>query len=145
VPHFFPSLLFEVTATNGQTYYATGLIEAVKFCSTGARLLTVCHFLQVVMGAHSGKAKGRATKRKNSASVTSEPPKTYSRRGQQQTTTATTTTTSRGGIPAKKLLLANDQSTFAVSAARFEFCPFLKPKASLHVRFSNRFRRLEWQ
>ena len=69
------------------------------------------------MSAHSGKAKGRATKRKNSSAVTAEPPKTYSRRGQQQTATVTA---SRGGVTAKNILLADDQSTFAVSAARWE-------------------------
>ena len=67
------------------------------------------------MAAQPGKAKGRATKRKNSASATSEPPKTYSRRGGHQAGAAA----SGRGVSAKKLLLADDQSTFTVSAARF--------------------------
>ena len=58
------------------------------------------------MPAQTGKAKGRASKRKNSSSA-GEPPKTYSRRGGQQQTQT------RGGAAAKKLLLSDEMATFS--------------------------------
>jgi len=60
-----------------------------------------------------GKAKGRAAKRKNSAS--GEAPKTYSRRGGGQQQQQQQQQQARG-VAAKKLLLADDQSTFSVSS-----------------------------
>ena len=71
---------------------------------------------QVVMAPAQqvGKAKGRAAKRKNSAS--GEAPKTYSRRGGGQQQQQQQQQQQARGVAAKKLLLADDQSSFSVSS-----------------------------
>ena len=76
------------------------------------------HVVMAPVQPQAGKAKGRAAKRKNSAS-TAEPPKTYSRKGgaqppQQQQQQVQ----QQRGVQTKKLLLSDDLSTFSVSNAK---------------------------
>ena len=79
------------------------------------------HVVMTPVQPQAGKAKGRAAKRKNSASA-SEPPKTYSRRGgaqpQQQQQQQQQQQLQQRGVPTKKLLLSDDHSTFSASNAK---------------------------